>query len=359
VSSASFAESARAAWHAAHPLWREVHDATRRDGAVVPAEPVARAWRATVSVLQTLAPEAAPDDVKAQVAALRQLGVCTLDEAHALIDLDVFVRQLTADGAVAHHASDATRLVLSRGEAAVERLVQTADAASVSVPLAAEYSRTAARNTTAGTADVRTPRADAPPPPPPSAANRRARSSAFVVGLVVVCFGAAAIAAVLFSGVGRRDALQEGIAAYEAGQRMVARLAFERAAVDQPADARPLVYLGRLAREEGDLRTSRRLLEQAVQRDAEYALAHRELASALLADGQPELARRFYVRALGLDADDRVAQGFLGCALARLGRFDEANRWVQRAGPGDWSACVTDARALSPAVLPSAPPGGP
>jgi Flp pilus assembly protein TadD len=69
-------------------------------------------------------------------------------------------------------------------------------------------------------------------------------------------------------------------------------------------------------------------------------VAQRELASVLLADGNPELARRFYVRAIELDPRDRLAQGFLGCALLRLGRVDEARRWLDRAGPGEWSACA-------------------
>jgi tetratricopeptide (TPR) repeat protein len=168
-----------------------------------------------------------------------------------------------------------------------------------------------------------------------------------VVGLVVVCLLAAGLAALLFSGVGRGRPLEDGIAAYEAGQRMVARLAFEKALAADPDDARPLVYLGRLAREEGDLLQSRRLLEQAVQRAPDNPLTHRELASALLADGQPELARRFYVRALELDPSDRLAQGFLGCALMRLGRVEEARRWIERAGPGDWTGCV-----IGPPVVP-------
>jgi Flp pilus assembly protein TadD len=161
-----------------------------------------------------------------------------------------------------------------------------------------------------------------------------------VVALVVVCLVCAGLAAVLFSRAMRGDAMEEGIAAYQAGQRVVARMAFEKALGEDPSDARPLIYLGRLSREEGDLATARRLLEQAVQRAPDNALTHRELGSALLADGQPELARRFYVRALTLDTNDRLAQGYLGCSLARLGRTDEAQRWLDRAGPGDWMACA-------------------
>jgi Flp pilus assembly protein TadD len=60
----------------------------------------------------------------------------------------------------------------------------------------------------------------------------------------------------------------------------------------------------------------------------------------MLAEGQPEIARRFYVRALEIDPADRSAQGFLGCALAKLNRNDEARRWIARAGPGDWQRCA-------------------
>lgn len=144
---------------------------------------------------------------------------------------------------------------------------------------------------------------------------------------------------------------EDGLAAYQRGAREVARMAFARAAQDNPDDARPLVFLGRLSREEHDLARARRFLEQAVSLDPASATAQRELASALLADGQPELARRFYVRAVELDPTDRLAQGFLGCALFRLGRYDEARRWATRAGPGDWMPCLN-----APPVVPMAPP---
>lgn len=305
-------------------------------------------------MLRTLTSGVAGDDAKTLVGALRQQGVCTLDEAHALIDLEALASRLSAEPEVPHPAGESVRQVVTRADAALSRIVRTADGTVAAAPLASEYRRAAAMagasaNPSSGTASATA--ADYPGsgagaagasgpsivPPPTSG---RGRSSRFVVGLVVVCLVAAGVAAVLFSGVGRRDSIEEGVAAYQAGQRMVARLAFERALADDPSDARPLLYLGRLAREEGDVAQARRLLEQAVQRAPDNALAHRELASALLADGQPELARRFYVRALTIDPSDRLAQGFLGCALARLGRVDEARRWLDRAGPGDWTACA-------------------
>lgn len=306
------------------------------------------AWQEVADALGAFAPAVSRDEAKALVAALRQQGLCTLDEAHALIDLQTLAARMAAEPDVAHQAGESTRQVVVRAEQAVQRILRTANTAEIAAPLQAEYGRAAVP-----------PAAASPPPPPPppevapptaSRIGGTGRSSAFVVALVVVCLVAAGVAAFLFAGVGRRDPLREGITAYQAGQRMVARLAFERALADDPGGARPLIYLGRLSREEGDLPQARRLLEQAVQRAPGNALTHRELASALLADGQPELARRFYVRALELDPGDRLAQGFLGCALARLGRVDEAQRWLTRAGPGDWTAC-----AAAPIRVPGAP----
>lgn len=303
------------------------------------------AWQEVADALGALAPVAVRGDAKALVAALRQQGLCTLDEAHALIDLQTLTARLAAEPEVAHHASENTRLVVSRAEQAVSRILRSANTAEIAAPLQAEYRRAA----TASSATASSATASAAPPPPPSStagtpipmtAGGTGRSNAFVVALVVVCLAAAGLAAFLFAGLGRRDPLREGITAYQAGQRMVARLAFERALADDPGDARPLLYLGRLSRDEGDLPQARRLLEQAVQRAPENALTHRELASALLADGQPELARRFYVRALEIDPTDRLAQGFMGCTLTQLGRVEEAQRWLERAGPGDWTACV-------------------
>ncbi len=144
----------------------------------------------------------------------------------------------------------------------------------------------------------------------------------------------------------------EAVAAYRRGAREVARQSFAQAVRARPTDERPLIFLGRLAREEGNLPSARRFLDAAIRLAPESALATRELAAVLLADGQAELARRFYVRALQLDPTDRVAQGFLGCALFRLGRADEARRWTDRAGPGDWQPCIS-APAASSSASPS------
>lgn len=142
-------------------------------------------------------------------------------------------------------------------------------------------------------------------------------------------------------GAGRNDAYAEGTAAYTQGSREAARIAFARAATDKPDDPRPLVYLGRIAREDGDLPRARRFLERAVRLAPGSAVAQREMAATMLADGNPEIARRFYVRALEIDPTDKLAQGFLACALHRLGRFDDARRFVERAGTGEWTPCLS------------------
>ncbi len=344
-------ERARQAYTSARPVLDRLLHSAQSVGAPAAVD-AAAAWAAIASVLEPLVPDAPPGDAKALVAALRQRGLCTLEEAHTLIDAHALAERSKSD--VASPAGELPRQVLVRADQTLDRILRTADDSSSAVPLQSEYAR-------AATASAATSAASTPSPNPSAASFNSSpdrspqpdgRSNRFVIALVLVCVAAAVVAVVLFTGIGRNDPMEQGITAYQAGQRVAARLAFEQAMVKDPADARPLIYLGRLAREEGDLIQARRLLEQAVQRAPDNALSHRELGSALLADGQPELARRFYVRALALQPDDRLAQGFLGCALARLGRVDEARRWLDRAGPGDWVAC---ANAVPAAPMPIPP----
>jgi hypothetical protein len=61
----------------------------------------------------------------------------------------------------------------------------------------------------------------------------------------------------------------------------------------------------------------------------------------LLATNRPDLARNFLYRAATAAPDDRASQGYLGCALIRVGRAPEGLRFIERAGNGPWSACAT------------------
>ncbi len=176
--------------------------------------------------------------------------------------------------------------------------------------------------------------------------NRRRPVIVLVTALLLLAVGGVAAWYALTAR--QSTSLSEGIAAYARGSRETARIAFARAAREQPRDVTPLIFLGRIAREDGNIAASRRFLDAAVRLSPTSALANRELASSILADGDAEVARRFYVRALQADHSDRLSQGFLGCALFRLGRADEARRWLDRAGPGDWTACVADPARPTP-----------
>lgn len=393
------AERARAAWRHAE----EQFDALQLAMASPPGATeyhVQQAWALAERVLEALSDQAlpispdsstgatVPSSAAPLVSDVRARGLCTLDEAHALIDLH----------ASAARAGDEPQRVLAGGDLAIQQvhrvrgvlagIVRTALAPPVTsapagMPSTATPASTSSDGGTGASPDASpdaspnagtnartnvsmeaaaTARADAAGteasrnalngPGEPAAAVSRGRSSGFVIALLVSCLLGAGATALLFTRVVRTDPLTQGIEAYEAGQRAAARVAFEQARIADSTAALPLVYLGRLAREEGQLSDARGMLEQAVQLEPQNALTHRELAAALLADGEPELARRFYVRALTINANDRVAQGFLACALHQLGRADEAARWQARAGEGDWSACLT----IPPAAQPTASP---
>jgi cytochrome c-type biogenesis protein CcmH/NrfG len=294
------------------------------------ASPAPAVWASAQRVLRavTARPELSG---QALVGEARRMGALTLTDAHALVALATW-----ADGSDGPAASESEQALLREASIALEHAV---DMDRPVPPAAAPRPAVSAA-----------PAIEAEVPAVPDTA-RRAPAGA-IIGVLVLIITIAAGAWWMWSQRADR-AYRDGVAAYGRGAREVARTAFVRAAQQHPTDADPLVFLGRMSREDGDLPRARRLLTTAVRLAPNHALAIRELASAMLADGQPDIARRFYVRALQHDPTDRVAQGFLGCALFRLHRFDEARRWADRAGPGDWSRCMASTPPPMPTPMPT------
>ena len=130
-------------------------------------------------------------------------------------------------------------------------------------------------------------------------------------------------------GPGSYGAYERGLEEFRGGRPEAARAAFEEAARDHRDDARPHIFLARIAREQRDFARARSELETAIRLDPENAVALREMGSLLFSVGNFELARSFYVRALTENSADRTSMGYLGCSLARLGRYQEAMTWIQ------------------------------
>ena len=197
-----------------------------------------------------------------------------------------------------------------------------------------------------------TPRSSGPTVVPPASDQR---FSPLLIGSVIAgVLVVGGLAWWLLASRGPDAAINRGIEHYAGGRREAALGEFQKAAQEYPDAALPHVYLGRIARESGDLPTAARELQRAVQLEPRNAAAQREMGAYLLATGQYELARRFYVRAVELDPDDRSAQGYLGCTLALLGQADAAARFLNRAGPGAWSTCASRVPSAAQApVLPA------
>lgn len=147
---------------------------------------------------------------------------------------------------------------------------------------------------------------------------------------------------------------REGIRLLSEGKREVARDMFKKAAREDPKAALPLVYVGRMFREEQRFDSARVYLETAIRRDPGNAAAFREMAKLLFTQRNYELARTFFIRSIQAEPGNREAQGYLGCTLIRLGRFEEGQRFIQRAGSGDWSACAAQVPQMNPQLVPPA-----
>ena len=193
-----------------------------------------------------------------------------------------------------------------------------------------------------------------PPLDPVGPAPRRQGPLLLVLGAVVVILALGAYW--LSTMVGEPASLRDGKTAYQQGNRVLARRSFEQAALDRPKLALPHIYLGRIARDDGDLARANQELRTAITLEPDNALAQREMGQLLIQANNPTLAVSFLKRAISVNQSDRVAQGWMGCALVRQGRPDLAANWFQRAGSGDWSSCQ---QALPVAGVPGAaqPPG--
>lgn len=187
---------------------------------------------------------------------------------------------------------------------------------------------------------------DAPPVSVPVAASSRPAWIAPLLALLVLLILGGLAWSLLANRSHGSASLDQGIAAYREGRREAAQGAFNKAAQDNPNDPTPHVYLSRMAREQGNLVTANAEAVKAVQLGPSSGPALRELASTLFAQQNYDGARTFYIRAIRADSTDRLSEGFLGCSLVRLGRLEEGNRWIQRAGSGSWSGCAAPAQPV-------------
>lgn len=301
------------------------------------AAAILEAWDASQEALRAVVGQPSLGG-QALIRELRQRNALSLDQAHALVEFGAAAERVRVSDYIPTEADvRAARVGFQQLEAVVQSGgVRTASAlppAQPPPPPALE------------------PPAAALPPGPGAALHAGARRSSLgmVLGAGLVL---AVIAAATFYGwrwwTGPR-ALEQARAAYAAGRRIEARDQFAIVARRRPNLAEPHIYLGRMAREDGDRQTAMRELETAVRLEPRSATALREMGSYLLSIGDAQLASRFYVRAIEANPQDRTAMGYLACALVRLGRFEEAQRFLSRAGQGPWSVCAVPPSPMQPA----------
>ena len=300
------------------------------------AADIIESWQAAETALRSLIGSASLSG-QPLIREVRQRELLTLDQAHALVEFSA-----------AHERAQRTDYRPSNADIGAARTGFQQLEAALRQERAAPPPASAAAATVPG-AVAAAPEPNAPPFP--VATRRRGFPLIALVGLLVLLV---AIGGAIYYFAGRgQTPLQAGIAAYSAGDKNAARNHFAQALRDDPKDADPHIYLGRMARDENDPTTAVRELQTAIQLEPNNATAQREMGAHLLAQAQGQittgnlpgalqslnLARNFYVRAVQLNPTDRSAQGFLGCVLMRLGRVQEANNFWQRSGPGPWNQC--------------------
>lgn len=267
----------------------------------------------------------------------RQRQLITLDQANALAEFHA-ARERSQD--TSYHPTDADINAAREGFLKLEASLMAPPVSETPAPTPGEAMSTKGLRSS----PLGSPQAVPPP--------RAGQPWWIPVLIILVVAGLGAGAWYLFRRGGDDASIAKGIEYWQRGQRELAVAEFSRAARDNPKSALPHVYLSRMAREVGNMTLAGQEATQAVQLEGTNAIALREMAAYLLAAGNYDLARKFYVRALQASPDDRSSQGFLGCALIKLGRFEEGMKWMNRAGQGSWSACAQG--LTQPGMMPPA-----
>jgi tetratricopeptide (TPR) repeat protein len=315
--------SARAALDAARPAVARL-DSIR--GPEDTAADLIDVWSAVESALRALSGSNALTG-QTLIREVRQRQLIDFDQANALADFQAVHDRLQS---TSYHPSESD---LASARAAVSKL----DLALVDAP--------APSPSASGPRDPMIREAAITPPPQtvtaPSGSRRRLNVPSWtILASAVVVLAIVGVGGYFLFGRRSRDPLEEGIAAYQRGQREAAANAFSRAERENPASPRPHIYLARMARDVGNYSLATQELKLAIEADPNNPLALREMGANLLMQNNYELARTFYVRAVQADPTDKVAMGYLGCTLMRLGRATEATTFMNRAGQGPWNSCT-------------------
>ncbi len=299
------------------------------------------AWSATEGALRSIVGGSTLSG-QPLIGALRQKNLLSLDQAHALLEFLAArdrsqltdYRPTASDIAAAREGFAKLEHGIIAQQMGTPSLADTSMFATVDSPVASR------------------PRAVATPLAPDPVVRRRRPIPLFIPVLILLLLGGIAVWYFLTRDAGVPSGVASGIEAYNGGRLDLARGEFEVAARKNPQIALPHIWLGRVARDQREDATAARELATAERLEPSNPLVHREIGAFHLARGRNNEARERYVRALQLDPTDRNSQGWLACALTRLGRTDQAQTWLNHAGPGDWTRC-----ASAPPVRPVMPPG--
>ncbi len=222
----------------------------------------------------------------------------------------------------------------------IDGIVSAYDTASVPAPKTTEQPAAATKNAPPAAPYVAAPvPVDATPATGPRLAPLMRGKNRWILPAILGVLVLAAIGYALLSR-SPDSAMNKGVDLMKEGRREAARTEFASVARDNPNIATPHIFLSRLSREEGDLGTARMEAEKAVRLDPNNAIALREMGLVLFNSKQYDLSRNFFIRALKANPNDAPSSGYLGCALIRMGRSAEGNKFLSRAGTGVWRSCA-------------------